>query len=85
MQNWRERISVNPAVCHGRACVRGTRVMVSVVVDNIAAGVAKDEILKSYPGLVEADIDAALAYAAELAPEGSVDLLWKLRLEIQGG
>jgi len=74
MQNWRERISVNPAVCHGRACVRGTRVMVSVVVDNIAAGVAKHEILKSYPGLVEADIDAALAYAAELAREGSVDL-----------
>lgn len=74
MQNWRERISVNPAVCHGRACVRGTRVMVSVLVDNIAAGVAKDEILKSYPGLVEADIDAALAYAAELAREGSVAL-----------
>jgi uncharacterized protein (DUF433 family) len=48
--------------------------MVSVLVDNIAAGVAKDEILKSYPGLVEADIDAALAYAAELAREGSVAL-----------
>lgn len=74
MQNWRERISVNPAVCHGRACVRGTRVMVSAVIDNIAAGVPRDEILRSYPTLTEADIDAALAYAAELAREGTVDL-----------
>jgi uncharacterized protein (DUF433 family) len=74
MQNWRERISVNPAICHGRACVRGTRVMVSAVIDNIAAGVARDEILRSYPALTEADIDAALAYAAELAREGTVDL-----------
>jgi len=74
MENWRERISVNPAVCHGRACIRGTRVMVSVVIDNIAAGVPRDEILRSYPALIEADIDAALAYAAALVREGTVDL-----------
>ena len=74
MQNWRERISVNPAVCHGRACIRGTRVMVSVVIDNIAAGVPRENILKDYPALHEADIDAALAYAAVLAREGTVDL-----------
>jgi uncharacterized protein (DUF433 family) len=74
MQNWRERISVNPAICHGKACVRGTRVMVSTVIDNVAAGVPRDEILRSYPALKEADIDAALAYAAELAREGTVDL-----------
>jgi uncharacterized protein (DUF433 family) len=48
--------------------------MVSVVIDNIAAGVSRQEIVRSYPGLVEADIDAALAYAAELAREGTVDL-----------
>jgi uncharacterized protein (DUF433 family) len=48
--------------------------MVSVVVDNVAAGLARDEILKSYPALNPADIDAALAYAAELAREGTVDL-----------
>lgn len=65
---------MNPAVCHGRACISGTRVMVSAVVDNIAAGVPRDEILHSYPALTEADIDAALAYAAELAREGTVDL-----------
>lgn len=48
--------------------------MVSAVIDNIAAGVTRDEILRSYPALTEADIDAALAYAAELAREGTVDL-----------
>jgi uncharacterized protein (DUF433 family) len=48
--------------------------MVSAVIDNIAAGVTRDEILRSYPALTEADIDAALAYAAELAREGAVDL-----------
>ena len=79
MQNWRERISVNPAICHGRACIRGTRVMVSVVLDNIAAGVARPEILKSYPVLTETDIEAALAYAAELAREGTVDLRLETR------
>ncbi len=74
MQNWRDRISVNPAVCHGRACIRGTRVMVSAIVDNVAAGVPRDEILRSYPTLKDADIEAALAYAAELAREGTADL-----------
>ena len=74
MQNWRERISVNPAICHGKACIRGTRVMVSVVLDNIAAGVLHNEILKSYPALTQVDIEAALSYAAELAREGTVDL-----------
>jgi len=48
--------------------------MVSVVIDNIAAGVPRDEILRSYPALTETDIDAALAYAAELAREGTADL-----------
>jgi len=74
MQNWRERVSVNPAVCHGRTCIRGTRVLVSVVVDNVAAGVPREEILRSYPALTDPDIDAALAYAAELTREGTVDL-----------
>ena len=74
MENWKERISVNPAVCHGKACIRGTRIMVSVILDNVAAGVPRAEILESYPSLNSEDIDAALAYAAELAREGSVDL-----------
>jgi len=67
--DWRERISVDPLVCHGKACIKGTRIMVSVVLDNLAAGVDTEEILKSYPSLTPVDIQAAIAYAAELARE----------------
>lgn len=67
--DWRERITVDPAVCHGRPCIKGTRVMVSVVLDNLAAGVPTDEILRSYPVLKPADLQAAMTYAAELARE----------------
>jgi uncharacterized protein (DUF433 family) len=63
--DWRERISVDPNVCHGRVCIKGTRVMVAVILDNLAAGVSQAEILKSYPSLTTEDIAAALAYAAE--------------------
>lgn len=66
---WQERITVDPSVCHGKACIKGTRIMVSVVLDNLAAGVKEDEILKSYPSLKEEDIHAAISYAAELARE----------------
>ena len=65
MENRGERISVNPAVCHGKACIRGTRIMVSVILDNIAAGVDRADILASYPSLKAQDVDAALACAAE--------------------
>jgi uncharacterized protein (DUF433 family) len=74
MKNWRDRIRVNAAICHGKACIHGTRVLVSAIVDNVAAGVSREEILKNYPTIKEQDIDAALAYAAELAREGVVDL-----------
>jgi uncharacterized protein (DUF433 family) len=74
MFEWQERISVNPMVCHGKACIRGTRVMISVILDNLAAGISHEELLQSYPSLREPDIQAALAYAAELAREGPADL-----------
>ena len=61
-------------MCHGKACIRGTRILVSVILDNIAAHIERAEILASYPTLNSADIDAALAYAAELAREGTLDL-----------
>ena len=66
---WQDRISVDPLVCHGQACVIGTRVTVAVVLDNLAAGVSRAEILNSYPSLKAEDIDACIAYAAELARE----------------
>jgi uncharacterized protein (DUF433 family) len=72
--NWQEHISVDPAICHGKACIAGTRVMVSVIIDNLASGVTRAEILTSYPSLKETDIDAALRYAAELARERIVPL-----------
>ena len=72
--NWRERIAIDPEVCHGRACIKGTRVMVSVVLDNLAAGVGQSEILRSYPTLTSEDISAALDYAAELARERTIAL-----------
>jgi uncharacterized protein (DUF433 family) len=74
MLNWKQRISVTPAVCHGKACIWGTRIMVSVILDNLAAGVSREEIQKSYPALSLEDIDASLAYAAELTREGTVPL-----------
>jgi uncharacterized protein (DUF433 family) len=49
-------------------------IIVSVIVDNVAASVPREEILRSYPVLTDLDIDAALAYAAELTREGTVDL-----------
>jgi len=67
--NWRDYITVDPAVSHGQACIKGTRIMVSVVLDNVAAGLTRDEILKSYPTLTREAIQAALVYAAELTRE----------------
>ena len=67
--DWQERITVDPLVCHGKACIKGTRVMVSVILDNLAAGAGSEEILASYPSLSLQDIQAAIAYAAELARE----------------
>src|ERR1051325_475183 len=74
MENWKERITVDPTVCHGKACILGTRITVSVILDNVAASVARDEILASYPAMTSEDVDAAFGYVAELAREGSIDL-----------
>lgn len=67
--NWREHITVNPEICHGRACIKGTRIMVSVVLDNLAVGLSFDELLSSYPSLTMDGIQAANGYAAELTRE----------------
>jgi uncharacterized protein (DUF433 family) len=69
MMDWREYITVDPTVCHGRACIKGTRIMVSVVLDNLAAGITPDEIVASYPSLSREAVLAAMTYAADLARE----------------
>lgn len=63
--NWKDRISVHPNICHGKVCIKDTRIMVSVILDNLAAREPLDAILKSYPTLKAEDIQAALWYAAE--------------------
>ena len=73
--SWQDRISVNPLVCHGRACIKGTRIFVSVVLDNLAEGHTHQEIIESYPGLTEEDIRASISYGAELARERVVSLI----------
>jgi len=72
--NWREHIVVEPNICHGQACLIGTRVLVSVVLDNLAAHISPDEIMRSYPSVTREGIDACIAYAAELARERVVTL-----------
>jgi uncharacterized protein (DUF433 family) len=67
--NWRNYITVDPEIAHGQACFKGTRVLASVVLDNLAAGLSAEEILKSYPSLAQEAIQAAIAYGAELARE----------------
>lgn len=69
MTDWQERIVSDPAICHGKPTVRGTRVMVSVILDNLADGLSPREIIEEYPPLELQDVQAAVAYAAELARE----------------
>jgi uncharacterized protein (DUF433 family) len=72
--DWRTRIASDPNVVHGQACVAGTRIPVSVVLDNLAAGLSPDEIVASYPSLTLDDVRACTAYAAELAREHIIDM-----------
>ena len=67
--DWQEHISVDPNVCHGRACITGTRVMVTVVLDSLAEGLGTEEIMAHYPSVSREAVQAALLYAAELAKE----------------
>jgi uncharacterized protein (DUF433 family) len=69
MNSWQEHISINPKVCHGKPCIKGTRIMVSVILDNLADGLTPEEIVAEYPPLRLEDVRAAIAYAAALTRE----------------
>lgn len=71
---WKDRIVSDPNVCHGRVIIKGTRIMVSVVLDNLAAGLSPEQILEEYPGISIDDIKATMAYAADLARERIVPI-----------
>jgi uncharacterized protein (DUF433 family) len=69
MENWKEYISAEPEICHGKACVKGTRIMVSVILDNLADSMTPEEIVREYPPLTIEGVKAAIAYAAALTHE----------------
>ena len=69
-----KRISINPGVCFGKPCIRGTRIWVSLILDNLAEGVTEKELLEDYPALKHEDILAAIAYGAEMSRERYVPL-----------
>ena len=69
-----ERITVDPNVCFGKPCVRGTRIWVSLLLDFLAAGMTVQDILVEYPQLQREDVLAAIAYGAEMSRERFVDL-----------
>jgi uncharacterized protein (DUF433 family) len=69
------RITIDPAVCTGKACIRGLRFPVARLLGLLASGETRDDILKAYPYLEPGDIDEALRYAASLAEDETVELL----------
>lgn len=64
-----DRITIDPSICHGQACVKGTRIPVHQIVHMLANGDSVDELLHEYPSLTREDILACLDYAASLAEE----------------
>jgi uncharacterized protein (DUF433 family) len=68
------RISINPNICFGKPCIRGHRIWVSLILDLLAAGMTTEEIIEEYPGLTAEDIQACIAYGAEMARERYVDI-----------
>jgi uncharacterized protein (DUF433 family) len=69
MVAWQKFFESNPNISAGELCASGTRIPVTVILDSLAEGSSKEEILRSYPSLKSEHIEAALAYAAELAHE----------------
>lgn len=69
-----DRITVDPSVCGGKPCIRGTRINIEVILDGLAEGLTPEQIIDHYPQLTLDDLHAALAYGAELAREN----IWKV-------
>lgn len=69
-----QRISINPQVCFGKPCIKGTRIWVSLILDFLADGMRIEELLEEYPQLTEEDVRAAIACGAEMSREHYVDV-----------
>ena len=72
MVDWRQYLTSDPQICHGKLCAKGTRVLVTNILDSLAEGASREQILESYPSLRPEHIDTAIAYAAKLAHEESL-------------
>lgn len=70
-----KHISVDPNICFGKPCIRGTRIWVSLILDFLASGMSIDELLEEYPQLTEESIRAAIAYGAEMSRERYVEIV----------
>ncbi|MCC6322227.1 MAG: DUF433 domain-containing protein [Phycisphaerales bacterium] len=68
------RIQIDPAVCGGKPCVRGTRIWVTLILDLLAGGMSQEELLREYPQLQAVDVRACIAYAAEMSRERFIDV-----------
>ena len=69
-----ERISIDPNICFGKPCIRGTRLWVSLILDFLAGGMSIQEVLAEYPQLAEEDVRAAIAYGAEMSRQRYVEI-----------
>ncbi len=73
-ENLLARITLDPKICGGKPCIKGTRIYISIILDALAEGLTPQEIIDHYPSLQVEDIRAAVGYAAELAQEN----VWKI-------
>ena len=78
MRTLLNRISVDPRVCFGKPCIKGTRIWVSLILDMMADGVTPESILHEYPQLSDEDIRAALAYGAAMTADRFVNVSMEL-------
>jgi len=69
-----KHISVDPNICFGKPCIRGTRIWVSLILDFLASGMTIDELMEEYPQLTKESIFAAIAYGAEMSRERYVEI-----------
>jgi uncharacterized protein (DUF433 family) len=69
-----DRISIDPHVCFGKPCLKGTRIWVSLILDFLASGMTPEEVIEEYPRLTPMDIEACIAYGAEMTRERFVDI-----------
>ena len=72
--DWQKHIRIDSQICKGRPCIKGTRIMVSVILDNLADGVSNQDIIQGYPPITEQNIQACIAFAADLARDETIDI-----------